>query len=74
MANDIMKYSGEKEEADFMLSGTEHVYNFSSSYAVIPKVVIDTYSGSKPTIVVAIDKVTIAGKNGDTGHLTVIES
>ena len=73
MANEEMKYQGEKEETDFVLSGSSHVYNFANTYSAIPKVVIDTYSGNKPTVAVAIDKVTITGSDGDTGHLTVIE-
>lgn len=73
MANEEMKYENEKEETDFVLSGTSYVYNFVNTYSVIPKVVIDTYSGNKPMIVIAIDKVTITGVNSDTGHLTVIE-
>ena len=73
MSNLAMKYQGEKEESDFVLSGTSHVYNFSNSYSAIPKVVIDNYSGDKPTVAVETDKVTITGADGDTGHLTVIE-
>lgn len=72
MANGVMKYENEREDSDFTLSGTQHVYTFAETYSVIPKVIIDGYSGSKPTVVVAIDKVTITGADGDTGHLTVI--
>lgn len=75
MADGLMTYQNEKEEADFAIVGTEHIYNFVETYNSIPKVIIDGYDGnSKPTIVVAIDKVTITGADDDSGHLTVIES
>lgn len=73
MANEEMKYHGEKEQSDFTLVGTAHIYNFVNAYSEIPKVVIDNYSGEKPTVEITIDKVTITGADGDTGHLTVIE-
>lgn len=73
MANGAMTYENEKEEADFIMSGTTHVYNFVNTYTALPKVIIDGYNGDKPIVVVAIDKVTITGEDGKTGHLTVIE-
>ena len=74
MADGEMKYENEKEEADFTMSGTTHVYNFTETYTVKPKVIIDQYTGnSKPSPVVELDKVTITGEDEATGHLTVIE-
>ena len=73
MADGAMIYIGEKEDSGFVLSGTSHVYNFTQTYSKVPKVIIDRYTGDKPTVRVVIDKVTIEGADGDSGHLTVIE-
>ena len=73
MADGAMIYIGEKEDSDFALSGTSHVYNFTKTYTNVPKIIIDRYTGDKPTVTVAIDKVIIEGVDGDSGHLTVIE-
>jgi len=68
-----MKYVGEKEEADFTLSGTSHVYTFTQSYENA-KVTISGWTGAnKATITTTNTQCTIEGADGDSGHLTVIE-
>jgi hypothetical protein len=74
MANGAMKYVGEKEDADFTLSGSSHVYNYTETYNT-PKVMIDGWTGNnKPTITTGSTSCTIEGSDGDSGHITVIES
>lgn len=74
MANGEMEYKGERESDSFTIpAGGSYVYIFTDTYRKAD-VFLDTWnSKTKPTVTITNTQVTVAGAEGDTGKLTVIE-
>lgn len=74
MAHAGMTYIGEEEDTNITLVGTSHVHVFANTgHDHNPKVIVDGWTGANPPVLtVTPTQVTIAGADGDMGHVTVI--
>ena len=77
VGNNGMKYYGEKEESDVVISegATQEIYVFTEIYADTPDYVIDNWSGSdNPSCIITTTQISITALDtlGRTFHISII--